>query len=248
MNKITFSFVIIIVTSITCLAQSDSLSLFRTPSKNNPNAGSNAGVSGNNAITVSIAHLGRGGTMLTYERYFNRTPLSVFVGLGFTKIDYIGQYSFDEERYYYASIYTERKSADFGRMFELGVKYLVDEELGGNYFGFCFSNYTNKITQQVKDEYEVPVFKSSSYELDYDSKEFKFTYGITNDVSERFYSDFNFGAGFRFIAYDQLQILENYVPSVYNQYAYDTELLISKKNYNDIKPWLFCTWKIGVRF
>lgn len=248
MNKIAFILILMLGIRISCVAQSDSLDVFRTPTKNNANAASRIGVSGNNAISISIGHLGRGGTMLTYERYINNTPFSVFAGFGFTKIDYIGQYSLDEERFYYASIYTERKNVDVSSMFDVGAKYMLDEELGGAYFGLCFSNYNNSLTQQVKDYYEVPLSDPRVYKLNYTSKEFKLIYGITNDVSERFYSDFFIGAGFRIIDYQQLQIQEVPVVNNANLYAYTTELLIDKDSKNEFKPWLFFGWKIGVRF
>jgi hypothetical protein len=248
MNKRIIFTSVVFILHLTCFAQSDTLNVFRTPSKNGSNTSSRAGSWGNNAITVSIGHLGRGGTMLTYERYINKTPLTLFAGLGFTKVDFIGQFSFDDEDFYYASTYTERTNAELGRMLDLGAKYMFDEELGGNYIGFCFSNYTNTISQEVKDEYEVPLNSPTLFKLNYNSNEFKLVYGITNDVTETFYSDVCIGAGLRMIDYQELKILEDYVYNNLNQYSYDIALVINKKSYTEFKPWFFFGWKIGVRF
>ncbi len=59
------------------LAQNDSLDVFRAPSKNKSN-NSASGAMGNNSLSISLAHLGRGGTMLTYERFIKNTPFAVF--------------------------------------------------------------------------------------------------------------------------------------------------------------------------
>ncbi len=247
MNKIYITLILSLMMSVKCFAQSDSLDVFRMPSKNNSGYSKNSDNAGNNALTISIGHIGRGGSMLTYERFINNTSFSVFAGVGFTKIDYIGQYSFDNESFYYSSVYTDRKSVDMGRIIEAGTKYIFDQELGGNYFGLCFSSYTNSITQQVQDYYEVSAFDARTYRLDYSSNEFKIIYGAMNDIGERFYNDIFIGGGLRLIEYQQLNVTEVAVPNN-AYYGYYTELSIDKKTKTDFKPWMFFGWKIGVRF
>lgn len=210
------------------LAQSDSLDVFRTPSKNKSN-NSASGAMGNNSLSISLAHLGRGGTMLTYERFINNTPFAVFAGLGFNKIDLIGQFSFDNEGFYYENDYNDNNTAELCKMIDFGVKYLPEKELGGGYFGLAYSFYENIITQKVN---------TSSYKLNYNSKEFKVIYGSVNDVDNRFYSDFYIGTGFRLLEYQQLE---------FNK-TYNKALEIIKETKNATKLWLFIGWKIGVRF
>ena len=248
MNKITSTLFLALLLSFNCYSQGDSLDVFRVPGKANTSLSKGANNAGNNALTISIGHIGRGGSLITYERFINNTSFSVFAGFGVTKIDYIGQYSIDNESFYYSSLYTDRKSVDLGRMFDLGAKYIFDQELGGNYFGLCFSSYTNSITQEVQDDYyKVVPFDTRTYRLDYSSKEFKIIYGAMNDIGERFYNDFFIGGGLRQIEYQQLNVTEVAQPNT-SAYSYFTELSIEKKTKNDLKPWLFFGWKIGVRF
>jgi hypothetical protein len=224
------------------LAQSDSLDVFRTPSKNKSN-NSASGAKGNNSLSISLAHLGRGGTMLTYERFINNTPFAVFAGLGFNKIDLIGQFSLDNEGFYYENDYNDNNTAELCKMIDFGVKYLPEKELGGGYFGLAYSSYENIITQKVNTRYEL-INSTSSYKLNYNSKEFKVIYGSVNDVDNRFYSDFYIGTGFRLLEYDQLDFKETDSSSP----KYDRALEIIKETKSATKLWLFIGWKIGVRF
>lgn len=236
---------ILIFLGLKSYSQTDTLDVFRTPSKNN-NGVVNASNAFNNSLSISIGHLGRGGSMLTYERFISNTSLSVFAGFGVTKIDYIGQYSFSTETFYYANTYTERSSVDLGKMIDVGAKYTLEGELGSGYWGMAYSFYSNSIKEQVRDFYNVSPGYSRAYKLNYSSNEFKLIYGLMNDVGNRFYSDFYFGAGLRLVAYQELDIQENYVN--YSLYSNSIELLIDKDSGSEIKPWLFFGWKIGTRF
>ena len=60
-------------------------------------------------------------------------------------------------------------------------------------------------------------------------------------------NDFFIGGGLRQIEYQQLNVAEVAQPNT-SVYLYYTELSIDKKTKNDLKPWLFFGWKIGVRF
>ena len=229
------------------LAQSDSLDVFRTPSKNKSN-NSASGAMGNNSLSISLAHLGRGGTMLTYERFINNTPFAVFAGLGFNKIDLIGQFSFDNEGFYYENDYNDNNTAELCKMIDFGVKYLPEKELGGGYFGLAYSSYENIITQKVNTSYDF-INNSSFYKLNYNSKEFKVIYGSVNDVDNRFYSDFYIGTGFRLLEYQQLNISEVPIPTYVQYQSYSNRALdIFKETKSATKLWLFIGWKIGVRF
>jgi len=238
----------ILIITLNSYAQTDTLDVFRAPSKNNSNSNARTGSAGNNALSVSIGHLGRGGTMLTYERYINNTSFAVFAGFGITKIDFIGQFSFEDEGFILEDFYSNRSDAEVGSMIDLGLKYMFDKELGGNYFGIGYSSYHTNITRTINSSYIIENNGSRNYKLDYYSKEFKLVYGIVNDVDSRFYNDFNIGTGFRFLEYQNLDITElpNFNSSTLSYYT--TELNIRKRTNNDIKLWLFITWKIGVRF
>lgn len=247
MNKLFFTLLFLLLLINNCYSQSDSLPVFREPTKNNKGLNSNgSGNSYQNALSLSIAHLGRGGTMLTYERFINRLNFSFFAGAGVTKVDYIGQYSFENEKFFYASDYTIKTGADLSRMLELGAKYYFDNELGGGYIGLCYASYNNSINVEIDDYYKVAAIDPTSYKLNYSSNEFKLLYGAANDISTRFYSDFHIGFGFRMINYQQLDIVE--VPIYSAFYTNDFELSIDKDNNSEIKPWLFFGWKIGARF
>jgi hypothetical protein len=245
--KLLFIASLLLVAS-NCFSQTDTLDVFRTPSKSSSNSNLRSGSAGNNAISMSIGHLGRGGTMLTYERFINNSSFAVFAGYGITKVDFIGQFSYEDEGFNFEDSYSTRTNAELGSMIDLGFKYLLDRELGGNYFGFTFSSYHTNITRTISSNYVIQNSGPKNYQLDYFSREVKFVYGSVNDVGSRFYSDFNIGTGFRFIDYQNLDINEVpvYINNSYNYY--NTELDIRKKSNNDIKLWLFIAWKIGVRF
>jgi hypothetical protein len=246
MNKISLALFFVFALSSECFSQTDSLDIFRVPSKSN-NSSTGGNKSFNNAISLSVAHLGRGGTMLTYERFINNSYFSVFAGVGVTKVDYIGQYDIENEKFYYASEYTTRTRVDLNRMIELGTKFYFDGELGDSYLGLCYASYKNRLNVEVDDYYKVDAFDALTYNLKYSSNEFKFLYGASNDISSRFYSDFHIGVGFRYIDYQELDIVE--VPVINNNsYIEEYVLDIEKDSNNDIRPWLFFGWKLGVRF
>jgi hypothetical protein len=248
MNKFYFTLMLLLLLTDNCYSQSDSLPIFREPTKNNKGVVNSFG-SGNaykNALSLSIAHLGRGGTMLTYERFIDLFNFSFFAGIGVNKIDYIGQYSFENEKYFYESDYTEKRGAELSKMFELGTKYYFDKDIGGGYLGLCYANYKNEVDIKVKDYYKVNVLDPRYYILNYASNEFKLLYGAANDISTRFYSDFHIGVGLRFINYQELDIIE--VPIINSTYYEDFELSIEKDYKSETIPWLFFGFKIGARF
>ncbi|HRG58841.1 MAG TPA: hypothetical protein PK323_07755 [Bacteroidia bacterium] len=249
MKKILFTFLFSTITIIV-YAQSDSLDIFRTPSKNKSNPGGASGSAGNNSLSISLGHLGRGGTMLTYERYINNTPLAVFAGLGFSKVDFIGQFSWSDEANIFDNQYGTRSASNLGKMIDLGVKLVFDEELGGPYLGLFYSSYENFMTQKIDSYYEVVNFGPSTYKLNYNSRELKFAYGYINDVTSRFYNDFYIGTGFRFLSYDALNITE--LSNSYNQInqidPYAQLIQVQKVSFSEPKLWFFIGWKIGVRF
>jgi hypothetical protein len=248
MNKFILGlFLITNFCSINAFAQNDSLDIFRTPSKSN-GGGKAKSVGGYNSLSVSLSHLGRGGSIITYERLINNTPIAIFVGYGFTKIDYIGQFSFENEEFYFSNDYTEKKEAELNAAFDLGLKYTFDEELGGNYIGFCYSSYENGITTQVDNDYDITITSQRSHKLNYSSKDFKLIYGSMGESDRRFYSDFSIGAGLRFVDYQILDVTEVPVNINNGYYSYDLEYEVTKKSYNEVKPWLFIGWKIGLRF
>jgi hypothetical protein len=228
-------------------AQEDSLDVFRNPSKVNSN-NSNSTSTGKNALSISIAHLGRGGTMLTYERFINNTPLALYAGLGFMSIDVIGQWSFQDELYLFDNEDATRTSVDLGKTVDLGLKYLFNKELGGSYLGLGYSSYSNGVNLSVDDDYLLVASDSKSNRLRYNSKEFKIVYGAINDAESTFYSDFNFGLGFRFLDYQTLEISEVDEMFTSSFTSPQNKITAKKESESEIKLWLFIGWKIGVRF
>lgn len=249
MKKIFLALIFNTITTF-CFAQSDTLDIFRTPSKNKTNSGGASGSVGNNSLSVSIGHLGRGGTMLTYERYINNTPIAVFAGFGLTKVDFIGQFSWTDETNIFDNMYSTKTSSDLGKMIDLGVKLVFDQELGGPYLGLFYSSYENFITQKIDNYFEVINNGATSYKLNYNSRELKFAYGYINDVTSRYYNDFYIGTGFRFLDYQSLNINEVYNNNgLYQQTnPYSTLIQVQKENISTPKLWFFIGWKIGVRF
>lgn len=233
-----------------CDAQEDSLEVFRTPSKVNANANSAAGNTGKNALSLSIAHLGRGGTMLTYERLINNTAFSVYAGIGLMSHDILGQWSWLDGEYIYTNVEASRTSVDLGKSFDLGFKYLYDKELGGSYVGLAYSSYSNVINLSV-DKYQLLVAnESSAHKLNYNSREFKFVYGFINDAGSNFYNDFNFGLGFRMLNYQTLEITEVNGNSFSSNNSYYTQSTITarEKSQTEVKFKIFIGWKMGLRF
>jgi hypothetical protein len=247
MNNFFFTLLLLLFLTDNCYSQGDSLPVFREPNKNNKGVSSTgSGNSYQNALSLSIAHLGRGGTLLTYELFIKRINFSFFAGIGVNKVDYLGQYSFENDAFYFASDYADKKDADLSRMLELGSKYYFDNELGGSYLGLCYASYKNTINLEVEYYHKLTAFNPTNYKLNYSSNEFKLLYGAANDISKTFYSDFHLGFGFRMINYQELDITEVPIYGYSNNLNY--ELSINKDSNFEIKPWLFFGWKIGARF
>jgi hypothetical protein len=231
-------------------AQTDSLDVFRIPSKNTgSNHNAYTSYVGKNAISISIGHLGRGSALIGYERLINYTPFAIYAGFGFSNLDFIGQFSFDEESYLFENSYTEKKVIQSGKAIDCGLKYTALSELGGVYLALGFSSYENTAVIEISDAQYLANNVASTYRLNYSSKEFKIVYGFMNNVSSGFYNDFFIGTGFRFLNYQQLAINEiaNPIYNGFNNYT-QTILEIKKINKKDPKLWLFLGWKMGVRF
>ena len=81
MKKFLFLSISLIAFTQFVFAQDDSLDVFRTPPKNSANAVNSNSNNGKNALSISLAHLGRGGTMLTYERYIYNYSLYLLLFL-----------------------------------------------------------------------------------------------------------------------------------------------------------------------
>ena len=231
-------------------AQEDSLDVFRTPSKNSTNAVNSNSNNGKNALSISLAHLGRGGTMLTYERYINNTPFSVYAGLGVMSIDVIGQWSFQDELYLFDNEEASRTSVGLGRTVDLGLKYLFDREIGGDYIGVGYSSYSNVINLKVDRDFLLEPGESSAHKLNYNSRELKFVYGFINDAERTYYSDFNLGVGVRFLDYQILEVNATNANPYSSTSTWNNKTIITaeKKFQTNIKFWPFIGWKIGARF
>lgn len=243
--KKLFSFFVCLLISINALyAQDDQVDVFRTPSKNKPGSVASAAV-GNNSISVSLAHIGRGGTLLSYERYINNSSFAVTAGIGFSRVDFIGQLSLDEEGFYFESDYATRTGSKLMPVVDFGGKFMFDEELAGNYFGLAYSGYKNLVTQELVNINDFVFGTPESFDLKYSSRDFKIIYGYMNDADSRFFSDFHIGGGFRFIEYQQLNVTDVPVPT---NSGYTTEQVAEKKSLDILKPWFFLGWKVGVRF
>ncbi len=250
MKKGLFFSICLIALAESTFAQDDSLAVFRTPTKNSTNAVNSNSNNGKNALSISLAHLGRGGTMLTYERYINNTPFSVYMGLGYMSIDVIGQWSFQDELYFFDNEEASRTSVGLGRSVDLGFKYLFDREIGGDYIGVGYSSYSNVINLEVDRDFLLVDGESSKHKLNYNSRELKFVYGFINDAERTYYSDFNFGVGIRFLDYQILEVNEiNGNPFSNNSYASSKSTITAqKKSQSVVKFWPFIGWKIGIRF
>ena len=70
--------------------------------------------------------------------------------------------------------------------------------------------------------------------------------GKASDASEKFYTDFAFGGGLRFLKYDDVKFTTQGDALEINKYLYVKSFSQSVKK--EIKPWLFLTYKIGYRF
>lgn len=235
-------------------AQTDSLDVFRTPSNGKSAKGTGNRSSGNNALSLSLGHLGRGGTMITYERYINYTPFAISAGIGFMKLDFIGQFSFFDEEYLFENYYATRSNIEIGRTIDCGLKYMLNRELGGTYFGLAYSSYENRPEVEISSYHSILYDNPDTYKLNYSSKEFKVLFGTLNDVSSGFYNDFYIGTGIRLLEYQKLNIAEvdnplyNSLNTNYYSSVARTVLDIKKVSKEDSKLWFFLGWKMGVRF
>ncbi len=90
-------------------------------------------------------------------------------------------------------------------MYELGTKYYFEKVPSGNYIAAAFSTIINTRVRDLTDEF-IPVnINSKSYLVNYSSKEIKLMLGKASDASEKFYTDFAFGGGLRFLKYDDVK-------------------------------------------
>lgn len=224
------------------IAQSDSLSLFRE------NNASNFDKTGNkkNVFFLNLTTLFRGGFALGYEKYFGFSGLAAYAHIGYTARDFTGQYSIKDGNSIFFNYETYKGGKKPGYMYELGTKYYFEKVPSGNYIAAAFSTIINTRVRDLTDEF-IPVnIDSESYSVHYASKEIKLMLGKASDASEKFYTDFAFGGGLRFLKYDDVKFTTQGDALEINKYLYVKSFSQSVKK--EIKPWLFLTYKIGYRF
>lgn len=239
-KKIFWCISILNLVSISLIAQSDSLSLFRSPGNSGVINRENS--VGNNLIGFSLGHLSRGGTVVSYERLLGASGFSLYAGLGFSLRDIWGQYEFGND---YPILYddlSEIKNLEIGRILDVGAKYYFEKQTGGFFIGTGYTSINNTIYTGYDFAFEYKGSQTnSSLKLNYSSNEIKFILGHVNSQESRFYNEFAFGPQIRILGYDKVQYERG---STLNGIRYT----VTKNYTEELKFGLFFGWKIGFRF
>lgn len=222
-------------------AQNDTLSVFRSPVKNNAN--SKAGTY-KNALNFNLFQIIRGGALLSYERALASSGLAITAGVGINKFDAIGQVYFRELSYYYKlDLDVEKEGTKIKPLIDVGLKYYTNQTMGGTYFEVAFTMIKNTVNLQAFNYNEYYSIPAGINHLDYRSNELKLLVGFTNSNDKEFYHDFNFGIGYRFIQFEKFNVKQTY-NNGNSTFSYE----LTKEMATNQTPWFFFTWKMGRRF
>jgi hypothetical protein len=239
---IFFLFYLTLFNSQKLAAQNDSVPLFRSSDEiRNASKGYYKHV-----FYVNCSTLLRGGFSLGYEKYFAVKGVSLFVQAGYTARDFSGQYNWSEFESIFENYDTYKDGLRPGYMFELGSKYYLKNATNGNYFSLSYAHIVNTRVRNFDDYIIVPFSTERFYLVDYLSKEIKIMYGSSTETDSKFYSDWAVGSGIRFLKYDHVEFQT--IAEASEDTDFRTVKTYSKSVKNEIKPWLFFTWKIGFRF
>ncbi len=221
-------------------AQSDTVSLFH----NSTSAASNKSTNlHKNAINWNLFQLTRGGILVNYERILGNSGFAITAGIGVSVFDPIGQFYVKKFAYYYKpdNYYSNERETTIRALYDIGAKYYFDKEMGGSYLGTGFTSIANTVGLSINNyDANSALINSSKYQLDYRSNEIKFLIGFENENDNQFYNDFNFGFGYRMINYENLVFTNTTNPL--------QPIEVSKVNKTNQTPWLFMSWKVGLRF
>jgi hypothetical protein len=228
--------------STTVYAQDDSLSLFRDNKSDKKQAINNY----KNAVFINLSTLFRGGVSIGYEKYFTFSGVAVFGQAGYTARDFSGQYEFLNGNSIFYNTQTFKGYLKPGYMYEFGLKYYFEKLNEGNFVSCSFFNVVNTRVRKLSDDFIFANINGNNYPVNYLSREVKVMFGRSNEATNRFYHDFSFGAGFRFLKYDKVEF--NTINESDNEPNFKYIQWASKKVEKDVKPWLYFTYKIGLRF
>lgn len=235
---ITIFFVFILKSN--SLAQSDSLAMFHQPSLATEQ--SKVGIY-KNAVNFNLLQIIRGSALLSYERLIGKSGFAATAGVGICKFDAIGQIYLRELTQYYnsgGSVEVTKLGTKIRPLFELGLKYYIDDINGGSYFGLDFTSINN--TVNIRYNYQSYTLPVNLRQLDYRSNDFKCMFGFANSNDKKFYHDASIGVGYRFINYEHLAI-DNIVLNASN-----SSQALTKENSTNQTIWIFIAWKMGIRF
>lgn len=235
------SFVFTLI-SIRVVAQSDTISLFR----DNVVKSTEGTKQFNNVLFINFGTLFRGGFALGYERHFTFTGWAFYGHLAYTSRDFTGQYLINEGNSIFHNSETFKGGLKPGYLYEGGMKYYFEKAPEDYYISLAYTMVKNTRVRDLRDEFTPMNLSSNSYDVKYKSKEVKFMFGYVASSSQRFYSDVSFGAGFRFLKFDDVKFTTIEASSEENDYR--PVKWYSKTVKKDSKPWLFFSYKIGYRF
>lgn len=223
-------------------AQSDSTSMFRENVTKNTEGTKEY----ENVLFVNFATLFRGGFAFGYEKHFTFTGVALYAHLAYTARDFTGQYSINEGNSIFHNYESFKGGLKPGYLYEGGIKYYFEKSPEDYYISLAYTMVHNTRVRKLMDEFTALNISSKSYDVKYKSKEVKFMFGYVTSASQRFYSDVAFGAGFRFLKYDDVSFTTIEESSEDNDYR--PVKWFSKSVKKDNKPWLFFSYKIGYRF
>lgn len=222
-------------------AQTDTLSLFRSPGQSGVKGKGNS--VGNNTINISLGHFIRGGTVITYERLIEEKGISFYGGLGFSARDFIGQYSSEHSGPIIKDRIAKIQSLGPGLMLDFGAKYYFEKLLGNTFVGVGITTIKNNVDVNYGFDYlENGVVTNKTYHLNYSNNEIKCMIGLASDPQNKFYHEISIGPKIRFLNYEYVDSENNKDQN--SRYDY----LVSSGTKQEVKYRLFLGWKMGVRF
>jgi len=240
-NKFFLILPLLVFSSLLIFAQSDSLSPFRLAGQSGVKSKGSA--VGSNSINISLGHLIRGGTVVTYERLIGEKGISLYAGIGFSARDILGQYSLDHSGPILIDQMARINKIGIGRMLDFGVKYYFEKLLGNTFVGFGITSIKNNLKAAYGFEYlQNGIVTNNTYNLTYTNNEIKLVLGLASDPENKFYNEFSFGPKVRFLNYDYLD--SKYNTNSNSNYNY----IVTKGIKQEVKFRLFLGWKMGVRF
>ncbi len=242
MVKFLLSIILITTINLNLKAQTDSLSMFHQPMSIAGNARTDTY---KNSVHFNLFQIIRGSALLSYERLIGKYGLALTAGIGICKFDALGQvYLRELTQYYMIGADVTKVGTKIKPLYQIGMKYYIDQFMGGTYFEAAFTSINNTVNLKSFNGANTTYVPPNFNQLDYRSNEFKLLVGYSNKNDKKFYHDISTGLGYRFIAYENYQLKSITAQNSNGQYLYE----LTKDSNTNQTIWIFVAWRMGLRF